>query len=87
MCDFQCVSPNSTVAKKGVHEVMESLNTQEDNENETPAETQESIYLPPPIFSRVDIPAEYGYRPNPLFKVNEVTAQSQVIKSILLLVE
>jgi hypothetical protein len=37
------------------------------------------MYLPPPIFSKVDIPWDYGYRSNPLFKVAEVNEASQVI--------
>ena len=66
MADFQYVSTNNKTDS--------NIEKEEEEVSET------SLCLPPPVFSKVDIPLEYGYKANPLFKVSEVDVPSSLTK-------
>lgn len=62
MADFQFITSNTQ--KKYSLESFTNLDEWPDKEP-IPARLE----MPPPIFSRVDIPQSYRYKPNPAFKI------------------
>ena len=48
------------------------LKSFEDDSKEFKLETEDEMQLAPPVFSRVDIPLDYSYKRNPLFKIQEI---------------
>eukprot|EP00743_Colponemidia_sp_Colp-15_P005514 GILK01005931.1.p1 GENE.GILK01005931.1~~GILK01005931.1.p1 ORF type:complete len:540 (-),score=119.07 GILK01005931.1:127-1746(-) len=65
MADFQYLPPASTKKQKvDIHEVQWEE-----------VEARESLHLPPPLFSKVDTPQDYGFLHNPLSREVPVDTQ------------
>jgi len=66
MADFQYVPPREVVEKeqRGAFQLISEGGLAMENE---------PMHLPPPIFSKIDMPQNYRFLPNPLFQVIEET--------------